>query len=140
MADHYEGLVVRKRVGAGSKSDREAVVLQTADAELVRTRMDGYSQKRWESQPRQPSAGCIFKNPKSIGAGRLIDELGLKGTRVGGAAVSDVHGNFIVNEGNATARDVLALIEVIRGRVRAARGIELETEVEILGEGLAPAG
>jgi UDP-N-acetylmuramate--alanine ligase len=106
-----------------------------ADAEAVRARMDGYSHKRWESQPRQPSAGCIFKNPKTIGAGRLIDELGLKGTRVGGAAVSDVHGNFIVNEGNATARDVLTLIEVIRERVRAARGIDLETEVEILGEG-----
>jgi len=105
------------------------------DAEAVRGRMDAYSQKRWESQPRQPSAGCIFKNPKAIGAGRLIDELGLKGTRVGGASVSELHGNFIVNDGGATARDVLALIEVIRARVRAARGIELETEVEILGDG-----
>ena len=106
-----------------------------ADAEVVRARMDGYSHQRWESQPRQPSAGCIFKNPKAIGAGRLIDELGLKGTRVGGAVVSREHGNFIVNEGNATARDVLTLIEVLRERVRAARGIELETEVEILGDG-----
>ncbi len=106
-----------------------------ADAGTVRARMDSYSHKRWESQPRQPSAGCIFKNPKSIGAGRLIDELGLKGTRVGGAVVSEVHGNFIVNDGSATARDVLNLIEVIRERVRAARGIELETEVEILGDG-----
>lgn len=107
----------------------------SADAGAVRNRMDAYSRKRWESQPRQPSAGCIFKNPKSIGAGRLIDELGLKGTRVGGASVSDIHGNFIVNDGNATAQDVLNLIEVIRDRVRTARGIELETEVEILGEG-----
>jgi len=108
---------------------------QEASADAVRERMDSYSRKRWESQPRQPSAGCIFKNPTTIGAGRLIDELGLKGTRVGGAVVSDVHGNFIVNDGNATARDVLSLIEVIRDRVRAARGIELETEVEILGDG-----
>ncbi|HAV65287.1 MAG TPA: UDP-N-acetylmuramate--alanine ligase, partial [Verrucomicrobiales bacterium] len=106
-----------------------------ASGEAVRERMDAYSRKRWESQPRQPSAGCIFKNPKTIGAGRLIDELGLKGTRVGGASVSDVHGNFIVNDGTATARDVLTLIELIRERVRATRGIELETEVEILGEG-----
>jgi UDP-N-acetylenolpyruvoylglucosamine reductase len=106
-----------------------------AEAESVRSRMDSYSRKRWESQPRQPSAGCIFKNPQSIGAGRLIDELGLKGARVGGALVSDVHGNFIVNDGSATARDVLDLIEVLRDRVRAARGIELETEVEILGDG-----
>ena len=61
-------------------------------------------------------------------------QLGLKGARHGGAVVSDVHGNFIVNEGHATAKDVLALIEVIRQRARAARGIELETEVEIIGE------
>ena len=65
----------------------------------------------------------------------LIDELGLKGTRVGGAIVSDVHGNFIVNDGGATAADVLNLIELVRERVRSQRGIELETEVEILGEG-----
>ena len=106
-----------------------------ADAGVIRERMDTFSRKRWESQPRQPSAGCIFKNPKTIGAGRLIDELGLKGTRIGGAQVSEVHGNFIVNDGTATAQDVLTLIEVVRERVRAARGIELETEVEILGDG-----
>ena len=63
-----------------------------------------------------------------------MDELGLKGTRIGGAVVSDVHGNFIVNEGGATAADVLALIELIRTRAREVRGIELETEVEIIGE------
>jgi UDP-N-acetylenolpyruvoylglucosamine reductase len=97
--------------------------------------MAQFSQKRWESQPAAPSAGCIFKNPKSIPAGKLIDELGLKGTRVGGAMVSDVHGNFIVNQGNATAQDVLGLIEIVKQRAKAARGIELETEVEILGEG-----
>jgi UDP-N-acetylmuramate--L-alanine ligase/UDP-N-acetylenolpyruvoylglucosamine reductase len=108
---------------------------QPAPAEAIRERMTKFSEKRWESQPAAPSAGCIFKNPKTIPAGRLIDELGLKGTRVGGAVVSDVHGNFIVNDGNATARDVLGLIDVIKERARAARGIELETEVEILGEG-----
>jgi UDP-N-acetylenolpyruvoylglucosamine reductase len=97
--------------------------------------MQQYSAKRWETQPAAPSAGCIFKNPKTIPAGKLIDELGLKGTRVGGAMVSDVHGNFIVNDGTATARDVLNLIDRIKEQVRAARGIELETEVEILGEG-----
>ena len=70
----------------------------------------------------------------AIPAGRLIDELGLKGTRIGGATVSTVHGNFIVNDGEATAADVLALIELIRRAAREARGIELETEVEIVGE------
>lgn len=105
-----------------------------ADSATVAARMNSYSQKRWESQPAAPSAGCIFKNPKAIPAGKLIDELGLKGTRVGGAAVSDVHGNFIVNEGNATAQDVLNLIEMIKQRARTARGIELETEVQIIGD------
>jgi UDP-N-acetylenolpyruvoylglucosamine reductase len=109
---------------------------QPASVQVVTERMTKFSQKRWDSQPAAPSAGCIFKNPKTIPAGKLIDELGLKGTRVGGAAVSDVHGNFIVNEGNATARDVLNLIEVIRERARSARGVDLETEVEILGQDL----
>jgi UDP-N-acetylenolpyruvoylglucosamine reductase len=108
---------------------------QPASPESVGARMYQFSQKRWESQPAAPSAGCIFKNPKAIPAGKLIDELGLKGTKVGGAAVSDVHGNFIVTDGHATARDVLNLIDVIKDRARSARGIELETEVEILGEG-----
>ena len=105
-----------------------------APKESIQARMESFSRKRWESQPNQPSAGCIFKNPSSIPAGRLIDELGLKGTRVGGAVVSDVHANFIVNDGNATARDVLNLIEVVKERARSARGVELETEVQILGE------
>jgi UDP-N-acetylenolpyruvoylglucosamine reductase len=106
-----------------------------ATKETVAARMEQFSAKRWESQPKEPSAGCIFKNPKTIPAGKLIDELGLKGTRVGGAMVSDVHGNFIVNDGSATASDVLGLIDVVKQRVKSARGIELETEVEILGEG-----
>ena len=106
-----------------------------AAKETVAARMEQFSAKRWESQPKESSAGCIFKNPKTIPAGKLIDELGLKGTRVGGAMVSDVHGNFIVNDGSATASDVLSLIDVVKQRVKSARGIELETEVEILGEG-----
>src|SRR4029077_5796283 len=81
-----------------------------ATKETVASRMEQYSAKRWESQPKEPSAGCIFKNPKTIPAGKLIDELGLKGTRVGGAMVSEVHGNFIVNEGTASAAAVLGFI------------------------------
>ena len=107
---------------------------ERASREAVEQRMLSFSRKRWTSQPAAPSAGCIFKNPAAIPAGKLIDELGLKGTRIGGAVVSDVHGNFIVNEGHATAQDVLTLIEVIQQRARTVRGIELETEVEIIGE------
>lgn len=102
--------------------------------EEIEKRMKAYSEKRWESQPAAPSAGCVFKNPAAIPAGKLVDELGLKGTRVGGAVVSAEHGNFIVNDGGATARDVLGLIALLQARVREARGIELETEVEIIGE------
>jgi UDP-N-acetylenolpyruvoylglucosamine reductase len=107
---------------------------RVGEREAIEQRMNEYSRKRWQSQPAAPSAGCIFKNPASIPAGRLIDELGLKGTRVGGAVVAAEHGNFIVNTGTATARDILDLIKIIQQRVRAERGIELETEVEIVGE------
>jgi UDP-N-acetylenolpyruvoylglucosamine reductase len=107
---------------------------QPGPREAITQRMNNYSRKRWQSQPAAPSAGCMFKNPTSISAGKLIDELGLKGMRVGGALVSAEHGNFIVNDGTTTARDVLELIEIIRQRARAERGIELETEVEVVGE------
>jgi UDP-N-acetylenolpyruvoylglucosamine reductase len=102
--------------------------------ESIAQRMIAFSQKRWTSQPAAPSAGCIFKNCVTVPAGKLVDELGLKGTRVGGAVVSKEHGNFIVNDGRATARDVLDLIELIRDRAKSARGIDLQTEVEIIGE------
>ena len=102
--------------------------------ESIAQRMSAFSQKRWSSQPAAPSAGCMFKNPAEIPAGKLIDELGLKGTRVGGARISLEHGNFLVNDGNATAADVLALIGILQAKAKAERGIELHTEVEIVGE------
>ncbi len=105
-----------------------------ASREVVKQRMDTFSKKRWETQPAAPSAGCIFKNSSTIPAGKLIDELGLKGTGVGGAMISTEHGNFIVNQGTATAKDVLDVIELVKRRAKAERGIELETEVEIVGE------
>lgn len=107
---------------------------EPGDKAEIEKKMKECSQKRWASQPSAPSAGCIFKNPASIPAGRLIDELGLKGTRVGGAYVSAEHGNFIVNDGTARASDVLGLIQLIKDRARDVRQIPLETEVEILGE------
>ncbi len=100
--------------------------------EAIAERMNAYSKKRWSSQPAAPSAGCAFKNPAEGPAGRLIDELGLKGTRVGGALVSQEHGNFIINDGGATARDVLDLIALLQAKVKAARRIDLHTEIEIL--------
>jgi UDP-N-acetylenolpyruvoylglucosamine reductase len=100
----------------------------------IEARMRSYSEKRWNSQPAAPSAGCMFQNPATVPAGKLIDELGLKGAFVGGALISLEHGNFIVNGGDATSKDVLDLIEMVRARAKTERGIDLQTEVEIIGE------
>lgn len=90
------------------------------------------NQKRRSSQPvNEKSAGCIFKNPPGYSAGRLIDELGLKGTRLGGAVVSERHANFFVNRFQATATDLLNLIDLIREKVLQAYSVELEEEVII---------
>ncbi len=105
-----------------------------ADAAAVKRQMDAYAKKRHESQPREPSAGCIFKNPPGNSAGRLIDESGLKGERVGDAEVSTVHANFIVNRGAARGADVLELVRRVRARVRQAKGVELEPEVLLYGK------
>lgn len=106
----------------------------TSDAEAVKRQMDAYSRKRHESQPREPSAGCIFKNPPENSAGRLIDACGLKGARVGDAEVSLTHANFIVNRGSATAADVLELVRQVRARVQAIKGVDLEPEVLLYGK------
>ena len=103
-------------------------------AEAIQGRWDASRSKRRASQPVAASAGCIFKNPSETPAGKLVDELGLKGSNEGKARVSEVHGNFIVNGGGATASEVLAVIERIKAVARETRGIELETEVKVLGE------
>jgi UDP-N-acetylmuramate dehydrogenase len=91
--------------------------------------------RRHEREPKGvPNAGSIFKNPPGQFAGRLIEECGLKGRRVGGAEVSPRHANWIVNAGAARATDVLALVEVVRAAVRERHGIELEMEVKVLGD------
>jgi UDP-N-acetylmuramate dehydrogenase len=89
---------------------------------------------RRERQPRQPNAGSVFKNPPGQAAGRLLEEAGLKGLREGGAMISPLHANFIVNCGNATSADILALIERARGAVREKYGVDLELEIGLLGE------
>ncbi len=106
-----------------------------ADRASVLRLLDEYRDHRKKTQDLQhPSAGCMFKNPETPGcsAGRLIDEAGLKGLVVGGAQVSPIHANFLVNLGGATARDVKIVMEKVRQRVREKHGVELETEVKIL--------
>jgi len=93
-----------------------------------------YMTKRNLTQPiKMSNTGSIFKNPPQIAAGQLIEELGLKGFGIGGAKFSDLHANFIVNSGNATARDVLELIETAKREALLQRGIKLETEVRVIG-------
>ena len=104
-----------------------------AAAEAIGRQIDVYRKIRHETQPREPSAGCIFRNPPGASAGRLIDECGLKGVRVGDAGVSPVHANFIVNHGQAGAAEVIALIRRVRGRVRELTGVELQPEVLLMG-------
>ena len=112
----------------------DATLMGTPDSEAaIAGRMNAFSQKRRDSQPAALSAGCIFRNPPAIPAGKLVDELGLKGARVGGAKVSNEHGNFIVNTGEATANDVLELIELIQKEALKKQDIELQTEVRIIG-------
>ena len=109
--------------------------LKPDDPEQIKARMDEVKRKRLATQPHgSRSAGCFFKNPpaSTIGTGKMIDEMGMKGQRRGSAVVSPVHANFIVTEGeNARAEDALALAEEIRERVRREQGIELEYEVEL---------
>jgi UDP-N-acetylmuramate dehydrogenase len=111
------------------------LILRADYAAKIDARMEESKRKRLETQPHGArSAGCFFKNPPGSGlsTGRMIDEMGMKGERRGGAKVSDVHANFIVTEGEgARASDALALAEEIRERVRRERGIELEYEVEL---------
>lgn len=104
------------------------------ESDEIRRQMDTYADKRKESQPREPSAGCIFKNPEGNYAGKLVDELGLKGTAVGGAEVSGVHGNFIINRDHATSADVIGLVRLVREKIQTERGVLLEPEVLLVGQ------
>jgi UDP-N-acetylmuramate dehydrogenase len=108
--------------------------------EAVSEKMGGYLKTRKQTQPLEyPSAGSVFKNPpgapfSTLGAGRLIEKAGLKGKRIGGAMVSEKHANFIVNDGGATAGDILMLMDLVRLEVKRMSGIDLEPEIRVLGK------
>ncbi|MBV8351934.1 MAG: UDP-N-acetylenolpyruvoylglucosamine reductase, partial [Verrucomicrobia bacterium] len=106
---------------------------EPASIDAIDQRLSESSRKRKASQPIASSAGCIFKNPREYPAGKLVEELGLKDRRVGAARVSEIHGNFIVNDGGARAREILQLINEIQIAAKEQRGIELQTEVQIVG-------
>ena len=120
-----EGACVAGGVFVLARGNRDAV--EGRIREILRTRSGKH--------PLQyRNAGSIFKNPKGMPAGRIIDEAGLKGARIGGAQVSEMHGNFIVNLGSATAMDIIGLIEHVQQKVLETKGIALEPEVKIIGE------
>lgn len=123
-----------------TRQDRHFVVLQARfnlpydDPVSIKSRMDEFNTYRKQTQPSGATLGSIFKNPTGDYAGRLIQDSGLKGYRVGDVEISAKHANFIVNHGSATASDYYALIQTVQEIVLAKQGVELELEIELVGE------
>jgi UDP-N-acetylmuramate dehydrogenase len=124
---HYRG----SSIPEGSAVAAVSVGLRPGDPEELGKEIRELQMQRVRSQPAGRNAGCVFKNPAGGHAGKLIDELGLKGTRRGGALVSEKHANFVVNDAGASAGDVLELLDLLRERVARATGVELELEVKV---------
>jgi UDP-N-acetylmuramate dehydrogenase len=119
----------------GGVALKTRISLRKGDKAQISEKMAEFRSKRKEKQPLEmPSAGSIFKRPEGNFAGKLVEDCGLRGCRIGGAEVSCLHCGFIVNTGNATAMDVLSLIKYIQDRVYADFGVQLQTEVKIVGE------
>ncbi len=109
--------------------------LKAGKPAAIRARREEILQKRIARQPLNlPSAGSVFRNPGRAAAGKLIEDVGLKGTRIRNAQISDKHANFIVNLGQAKARDILSLADWVREKVFQERGIRLEMEIRVVGE------
>jgi UDP-N-acetylmuramate dehydrogenase len=110
------------------------IALQTATKEAVAVKIGEFSERRKTTQPPGASMGSMFKNPPGDAAGRLIEAAGLKGTRIGTAEISTIHANFFVNHGKCQAKDVRALIALVQETVQEKFGVELELEIEMIGE------
>jgi UDP-N-acetylmuramate dehydrogenase len=124
---HYRG----SSIPEGSAVASVSVGLKPGDAPALGEEIRELQLQRVRSQPPGRNAGCVFKNPPGAAAGRIIDELGLKGTRRGAAVVSERHANFVVNEGGARAADVMEVLDLVRERVARETGVELELEVKV---------
>jgi UDP-N-acetylmuramate dehydrogenase len=124
---HYRG----SSIPEGAVVAQLEVQLSAGEPERLGREIRELQLQRVRSQPTGRNAGCVFKNPAGAHAGKLIDDLGLKGTRIGGALVSPRHANFVVNDAGASAQDVLALLELVRERVAREAGVELELEVKV---------
>jgi UDP-N-acetylmuramate dehydrogenase len=134
-----KGAGERRGTGAKEQQDAGCVVLvatfglQRGDPEALAARAEEIVEWRKTRHPSGATMGSTFKNPPDSHAGYLIEQAGLRGTRIGGAQISELHGNFFMNTGAATAADVLALIEHARAEVKRQFGIELELEIELVG-------
>lgn len=124
---HYRG----SSIPDGSAVASVSVKLEPGDREALGREIRELQLQRVKSQPKGRNAGCVFKNPAGGYAGKLIDAAGLKGTRRGGAAVSEKHANFVVNDAGANAKDVLEILDLVREKVAREAGIELELEVKV---------
>jgi UDP-N-acetylmuramate dehydrogenase len=124
---HYRG----SSIPEGSAVASLAVRLRRDDPALLEKETRELTRQRTKSQPGGRNAGCVFKNPPGGHAGKIIDGLGLKGTRRGGAVLSPRHANFVVNDGDARAADVLTLLELVHEQVEREVGVDLELEVKI---------
>jgi UDP-N-acetylmuramate dehydrogenase len=130
----YRTSALREGALKGGLVVKATIQLERGDGEEAKAMMARLTRERGETQPiKTKNCGSVFKNPPGDSAGRLVQAAGLKGAREGNAAVSTMHGNFIVNEGGATAADVKRLIERVQAEVRRRFNIELETEVEMVG-------
>jgi UDP-N-acetylmuramate dehydrogenase len=124
----------RIQLPGASIVERVRLALEPADPEEVKRKHKETLEMKWKTQPAgMRSAGCVFRNPQGESAGRLIDATGLKGLRVGGAVVSDLHAGYILNDRGGTSDDVEELIEAVRTRVKEETGVDLELEIEIVG-------
>jgi UDP-N-acetylmuramate dehydrogenase len=109
--------------------------LTYGERKTIAAHMASYKERRQRTQPwNEPCAGSVFRNPPGDYAARLIEQAGLKGKTLGGAQISEVHANFIVNNGNAKASDVLQLIAYVKQEVRRQYAIEMITEVLVMGD------
>jgi UDP-N-acetylmuramate dehydrogenase len=108
--------------------------LKNSTKEEVTVKIQQFSAHRKATQPPGASMGSMFKNPPGDYAGRLIEAAGLKGTRIGNAEISPLHGNFFINHGKTRAEDIRALIQLVQKTVKEKQGVELELEIELIGE------
>ncbi len=135
-----EQMVYGYRTSILKRAELDAIVLsaelslKNSTREEATVKIEQFSAHRKATQPPGASMGSMFKNPSGDYAGRLIEAAGLKGVRIGNAEISPVHGNFFINHANTKAEDILALIQLVQKTVKEKQGVELELEIELIGE------